>query len=356
MFDGSSQVKTRESGEFRRRLLAWYREHRRRLPWRESPSLYKTVVSEFMLQQTRVQTALGHFERWLARFPDFEALAAARESEVLKFWEGLGYYNRARNLHRLAKTVAAMETVPHTAEAWRELRGVGPYTSAAIASIAFGARAACVDGNVVRILSRLQADDRQYRDGTGAAATYAPLAQKLLDPDRPGDHNQAMMELGATVCLRRRPLCATCPVAGFCRANARGDPESFPKLAAKKTEKQAVVRLWCRQGKRLLLHKPAAGARRLAELYELPEPVHLGLFRAPPETLGPVLARKTRHITHYRITETIHAYPAANVKLPKGKNGLEWVPRDQIETVALSGPHRRWVRELLERESRPAHS
>ena len=351
-----AKVPLNGSGKFRRLLLGWYREHHRRLPWRESPSLYKTVVSEFMLQQTQVKTALGHFERWLTRFPDFEALAAAPEGEVLKSWEGLGYYNRARNLHRLAKTVTAMETVPRTPEAWRELPGVGPYTSAAIASIAFGARVACVDGNVVRILSRLQADDRVYRDSTAAAASYTPLAEKLLALESPGDHNQAMMELGATVCLRRRPLCTICPVAGFCRAAARGDPEAFPKLAAKKTEKQEVIRLWCLRGKRLLLHKPAAGARRLAEIYELPQPAHLGLSHAPPETLGPVLARKTRQITRFRITETIHAYPAANVTLPKYNNGLEWVPCERIDAITLSGPHRRWVRELLERDSQPGRS
>ncbi len=337
--------------EFRRRLLAWYREHQRPLPWRGNPSLYKTVVSEFMLQQTQVKTALGHFERWLERFPDFRALAEAPEAEVLKHWEGLGYYNRARNLHRLAKAVAVMDSIPRTPDAWQNLPGVGPYTSAAITSIAFGVRAACVDGNVVRILIRIQADDTQYRDSTSAASACAPLAGKLLDPDNPGDHNQAMMELGATVCLRRRPLCATCPVVTFCRAAEAGNPEAYPRFVSKKIEKQEVTRLWCRHGNALLLHKSTADSRRLAELYELPQPVHLGLPNAVSEGLGRPLAHKVRHITRFRISETIYAYPVKRLKLPENKNGLEWVSRERLNRITLSGPHRRWVNELLAGES-----
>jgi A/G-specific adenine glycosylase len=340
--------------EFRRLILAWYRKHQRRLPWRENPSLYQTVVSEFMLQQTQVKTALGHFERWLERFPDFDALAEAPEAEVLKHWEGLGYYNRARNLHRLAKAVALMDPIPHTPETWQTLPGVGPYTAAAITSIAFGARAACVDGNVVRILSRIQADDTQYRNSTAAAAACASLAEELLDPDNPGDHNQAMMELGATVCSRRRPLCAACPVATFCRAAETGNPEAFPRFVSKKIEKQEVTRLWCRRGDSLLLYKSAAGSRRLAELYELPQPAHLGLPNAISEGLGPPLARKVRHITRFRISETIYAYPAKHLKLPANKNGLEWVSGERLDRITLSGPHRRWVRELLAEEGSAA--
>lgn len=153
---------------------------------------------------------------------------------MLKLWEGLGYYSRARNLHRLAQQVAAWPELRRTPAAWRELPGVGPYTSAAITSISFGAPAACVDGNVVRILARLTADATEFRDSASASKNFAPLAEALLPVDTPGDHNQAMMELGATVCFRHNPLCLTCPVRPFCAAANRGEPEAFPRLAPSK--------------------------------------------------------------------------------------------------------------------------
>ncbi len=336
--------------EFRRALLRWYRRHRRRLPWREEPSLYKTVVSEFMLQQTQVASMLGHFDRWLRRFPDFETLTAAPEADVLKHWEGLGYYNRARNLRRLAVTLADGRKIPRDPEAWRALPGVGPYTAAAVTSITFGARVACVDGNVVRILARIDADEHEYPDTATAAKAHTERAAELLDPRHPGDHNQAMMELGATVCTRRRPRCATCPVHTFCRAAARGMVENHPRLAARAIETREVTRLWCRRADRLLLHQAEATSRRLANQYELPQPVHLGLTDDGAKNLGPMLARKTRHITRHRIREIIHEFPANRVARTPATAGLAWVPLDRIEKLTLSGPHRRWVRELLKRE------
>jgi A/G-specific adenine glycosylase len=334
---------------FQRAILAWYRANRRPLPWRESPSLYRTVVSEFMLQQTQVKTVLPYFARWLQALPDFAALAAAPEDRVLKLWEGLGYYSRARNLHRLAKMLAALPSPPRTPEAWRELPGVGPYTAAAIASIACGAPAAVVDGNVVRILARLTADDREFRDAATAAKIFAPLAATLLNRTAPGDHNQAMMELGATVCTKHNPVCATCPVAAFCAAGRTSDPARFPRLVPKRIEQSAVTRVWCRRAGQLLLHRAADGARRLARLYELPTPRQVGLTEAAVAS-GVLLLRKRRGITHYQITESIHAAPA-----PRGKpaTGLRWVAVAELDSIALSGPHRHWVTELL-RSREPA--
>ena len=329
--------------DFQRALLAWYHAHRRPLPWRESPSLYKTVVSEFMLQQTQVKTVLPYFARWLEALPDFAALAAAPEARVLKLWEGLGYYSRARNLHGLAKTLAAFPTPPTTPEAWRELPGVGPYTAAAITSIAFGAPVAVVDGNVVRILARLTTDGTAFRDSAMAAKLFAPLAQSLLNRSVPGDHNQAMMELGAMVCLRQNPQCATCPVSAFCAAQRAGNPARYPRLAPKRIEQRAVTRVWCLRAGQLLLHRTADGARRLAQLYELPTPQHIGRTEAAAAR-GALLLRRMRGITRFQITESIHAAPAPRGKLAPG---LSWVPLANLDALALSGPHRRWVAELL---------
>ncbi len=329
---------------FQQALLAWYRAHARALPWREAPSLYRTVVSEFMLQQTQVKTVLPYFARWLEALPDFEALAAADEARVLKLWEGLGYYSRARNLHRLARALATRPEPPRTPEAWRELPGVGPYTAAAITSIAFGAPAACVDGNVVRILARLTADATPYRDSATAAKALAPLADALLTRASPGDHNQAMMELGATVCFRQKPLCLTCPVRGFCAAARQGDPESLPRLAPKAIEQRAVTRVWCVRGEALLLHRAAASARRLATLHELPLPEHCGLTEEEVQR-APRLARHRRGITRFQITESIHAAnPPARAPLSAE---LVWVPLRELEAITLSGPHRRWIGALL---------
>lgn len=330
--------------DFQAALHGWYRVHQRRLPWRTEPSLYKTVVSELMLQQTQVATVLPYFERWLRELPDFAALAAAPEAKVLKLWEGLGYYSRARNLHRLAQTVAAMPNPPRTPAAWRELPGIGPYTAAAVTSIAFDEPAAVVDGNVVRILARLTDERQAFRDGTAAVKHFTPLADALIVGSHPGTHNQAMMELGATVCFRQKPLCLTCPVAAFCAARRAGDPETLPRLAPKKIEQRTIDRAWCTHGGRLLLRRGGAGAKRLAGLHELPELADLGL---PPDDL-PLLATKRRAITRFQITERIHAVKAdAPLRTRLAKNAaLEWVPLAELDRVTLSGPHKRWIAEL----------
>ncbi len=333
------------SAGFQRALRKWFRTHARPLPWRDSPSPYKTVVSEFMLQQTQVKTVLPYLGRWLKALPDFAALATAPGGQVLKLWEGLGYYSRARNLHRLAQIVANRPALPRTPEEWRELPGVGPYTAAAVTSIAFGARAACVDGNVVRILARLTADATEFRDSASAAKAFAPLADALLPATAPGAHNEAMMELGATICLRQKPLCLRCPVRRYCAAaaTAKGPgPEGYPRLAAKKTEQREVVRVWCVRRGALLLHRAPAAAKRLASQHELPTAAQAGLTEAAA-ACGELLARRKRSITRFAITETIYA-----LSPPRGKlaPNLAWVPLAQLDTITLSGPHRRWVAEI----------
>lgn len=338
--------------EFQHALLAWYRVHQRKLPWRTAPSLYKTVVSEFMLQQTQVKTVLPYLARWVEVFPDFQALAAASEEQVVKNWEGLGYYTRARNLHKLAKALTALPEIPDTREAWMELPGIGPYTSAAITSISFGTRAAVVDGNVVRILTRLTADATPFRDSASASKALAPLADALLNNKEPGDHNQAMMELGATVCHRNNPLCTICPVLKLCAAGRSGEPEAYPKLAAKVIEQRAVSRVWCMRAGKLLLHRTAGDSRRLANMHELPAAAHLGLAESVfTGSSAKLLARKKRGITRFAITESIYALPASSLpRTSLDREGLVWVTVNDVDTLTLSGPHRRWVGELLASE------
>jgi A/G-specific adenine glycosylase len=330
---------------FQDALHAWYRVHHRKLPWRDAPSVYKTVVSELMLQQTQVTTVLPYFDRWLRELPDFAALAGATEAKVMKLWEGLGYYSRARNLHRLAQTYVAAATAPRTPAEWRELPGIGPYTAAAITSISFAEPAAVVDGNVVRILARLTAEGRLFRDGTEAVKFFTPLADALVVGSNPGEHNQAMMELGATVCLRANPQCLICPVAAFCAARAAGNPEKLPRLKPKVIEQKAVTRAWCVDKGRLLLRRGHAKAKRLAGLHELPEASDLGVKPAAKA----LLAVKRRTITRFAITESIYAVKptAAQLKQIARSDSLEWVPLKQLDSLTVSGPHRRWINELL---------
>jgi A/G-specific adenine glycosylase len=351
---------------FQSALHGWYRVHQRRLPWRDAPSLYKTVVSEFMLQQTQVVTVLPYFDRWLRELPDFPALAAAPEAKVMKLWEGLGYYSRARNLHKLAQALVALPAPPRTPAEWRELPGIGPYTAAAITSIAFGEPAACVDGNVVRILARLAGETKRFRDSAEAAKHFTPLADALIagEPRRgqgagrgkpgenraplprdPGTHNQAMMELGATVCFRTKPLCLTCPVAAFCIARRDGIQETVPRFAPKKIEQREVARAFCVDRGRLLLHRAGQGARRLAGILELPE---LTSVQLAPDA-AKLIATKRRAITRFQITESIYAVDAgAGLRARAARDpSLEWVPLAELARLTLSGPHRRWIAELL---------
>ncbi len=223
-----------------RALLAWYDRHRRRLPWRaergEVPDPYRVWLSEIMLQQTTVAAAGPYFQKFLARFPDVFALAAAPSDDVMRLWAGLGYYARARNLHACAKEVAARGgTFPDTEEDLLELPGIGPYTAAAIAAIAFDRRATVVDGNVERVVTRLFAVEEEM---PRAKPLIRALAQPLTPTRRPGDFAQAMMDLGATICTPKRPACSLCPWDHVCEAHARGDEESFPRKAAK-TERPA---------------------------------------------------------------------------------------------------------------------
>lgn len=345
----------RNRAAFQRALHAWYRTHHRRLPWRTDPSLYRTVVSEFMLQQTQVKTVLPYFDRWMAALPDFAALAAAPEAKMLKLWEGLGYYSRARRLHAVAKQLAARPDAPRTAAAWLELPGIGPYTAAAIASIAFDEPAAVVDGNVVRILARLAGTTRKFRDGSDAVKHFTPLANELIHDAPPGLHNQAMMELGATVCLRQSPRCEACPVARFCAA--RGDAEALPRIRPKRTEPKFVIRIFWLDRSRLLLRRTGPAASRLAGLHELPEAADLGV---KPATAS-LLATKRRAITRFQITEAIHAVEATAMlrRRVASEDALEWIQVQDLGRITLSGPHRRWIDELLaasgQARQRPGH-
>jgi A/G-specific adenine glycosylase len=210
------------------RLARWYRAHGRSLPWRRTRDPYAIWLSEVMAQQTAIEVVVPRWERFLSRFPTVAALARARERAVLAEWSGLGYYARARNLHRAAKAVARAGAFPRTLEGLRALPGIGAYTAAAVSSISFGIPEPAVDGNVVRVLCRLHGLRLDPKDPATLARVRA-LARPLVPARNPGDHNQAVMELGALVCTPRAPRCGACPLRACCRAAASGKPEGFPR-------------------------------------------------------------------------------------------------------------------------------
>ncbi len=222
--------------EFRAELLNWFASYQRNLPWRRGRDPYRIWISEIMLQQTRVVAVIPYFEKFCARFPDVRALAEAEEAEVLRMWSGLGYYSRARNLQAAARQIVSDHggTFPTTEDHIRALRGIGKYTTNAILSIAFGKHHAVVEGNVARVVARLEAVRVALREGSRWESLQR-TADHLLAPDAPGNWNQAMMELGATICTPRSPRCLLCPVAKFCRARKLGIQDLIPEKRKKRT-------------------------------------------------------------------------------------------------------------------------
>lgn len=238
-------------------LLDWYSVNKRDLPWRRTRDPYLVWLSEIILQQTRVSQGLSYYMRFAQRFPSPRALADAPEDEVLKCWQGLGYYSRARNLHAAAKSMDGV--FPSTYEGVRALKGVGDYTAAAICSIAYQMPYAVVDGNVYRVLARVFAISTPI-DSPAGKKQFTQLAQKLLDKQRPGDYNQAIMDFGAMVCTPLAPQCEQCPLAGRCQAYALGKVEQLPvKMQKNKISTRYFHYIYVRQGTKTWLHKRGAG-------------------------------------------------------------------------------------------------
>ncbi len=263
-------MRTREQIEdIRRNLLEWFHKFQRDLPWRRNKDPYRIWLSEIMLQQTRVAAVIPFYERFLENFPTIRALAAAPEAEVLRLWAGLGYYSRARNLQSAAKKIVAEHggEFPRTAEQTLELPGIGSYTAAAILSIAFGERHAVLDGNVARVIARLDAVHGDLRESARWQALQTE-ADRLLDPGAPSDWNQAMMELGAMICTPKSPQCLLCPVAESCRARQLGLTEVIPekrkKRATEEVELAAAVFI-DKRGQTLLLPPPEADRDHLTQ-------------------------------------------------------------------------------------------
>jgi A/G-specific adenine glycosylase len=349
---------------FQRRLLDWYECHRRRLPWRETRDPYRIWLSEVMLQQTQVQTALPYYQRFLRQLPTLRRLARADLHTVLKLWEGLGYYARARNLHRAAGRLVAGGNgrVPDGWEEFRALPGVGDYIAAAVLSIAFDRPHAAVDGNVMRVLARLRRIAVPINQSS-LRKIFQAEADRLLDRRRPGDFNQAMMELGALVCTPASPNCAVCPVAGGCAAKRDGAVDHYPRRIASRPlpEERIAVGVVFKNDRMLITRRAPQG--RLGGLWEFPggklrkgerpeaacmreikEEVNLDVVVEEP------LAQVRHAYSHLRVRLHVFAcrFAAGRVRL-NGPVDHRWIRIAEIDRFAFPKANHRFIPLLKQR-------
>lgn len=327
-----------ETASLRRQLLAWYARSRRDLPWRRSQDPYAIWVSEIMLQQTRVAVVIERYQAFLARFPTLASLALATEDAVLALWSGLGYYRRARMLHKAARFVADHHQgkIPVTSEELRALPGIGAYTAAAIASIAHGEAVAVVDGNVERVLCRLQGLDAG--NSTGGAALkrrIAGVADRLLDPAHPGDFNQALMELGATVCLPRNPHCLLCPLAPYCQTRGEHKIQPRPRMLSREVAHALSVRIGgqpAESRREVLLEQRPPSLTVMPGLWELPALLDPAV---PAQELRMAVRHAIMQVNYYVRIRTVLEDDVDALTVRGGER--RWIPLDEAAAMALTG-------------------
>ena len=310
----------------RRRILNWYRKNKRDLPWRRTRDPYRIWISEIMLQQTRVAAVIPYYERFLERFPDVPALRSAEEHDLLAAWAGLGYYSRARNLQKAATKILDLGGFPSDYQSIRGLPGVGDYTAAAIASMAFDLPHAVLDGNVIRVLSRLTGESGNV-DSTVVRRRLRAVADSIIDSRHPGDFNQGLMELGATVCLPKQPQCLLCPLARDCRARQSGRQNELPLRAARPGPIDVEIQLlMIEKAGKILAWKRPAESRRLAGFWELPERAQVPRARVQ-STIG-----RFRHT----IVNTNYSYNVFRATVVRAPAKFHWLSKEQLHEFPLS--------------------
>jgi A/G-specific adenine glycosylase len=360
-----TQLKMKFSGieiaDFRGKLSRWYRSHHRKLPWRETKEPYKIWVSEVMLQQTTVAVVIPYFKRWLSIFPDLNALSKASQQKVLKAWEGLGYYQRAKNLHKTAQIIIQSYggQFPQDYKVLRSMPGLGPSTTAALLCFAFDKPYPVVEANVRRVMMRLLSVHRKAQPKNDW--TFLPFLNCCLPQQKPGQFNQALMELGALVCKPKNPLCSLCPVTEFCQAYKAGEQEIIPQPKKRKYQKvEAVVAIIKKDSKYLIQKRPSKGL--LAGLWEFPggkrrgsESLLQALQREIKEELGveienqEYLIRVNHAYTQFQVTLHVYACSLKNNPHLKAEN-LRWVTLRGFRRFPFPSGSAKIIRFLEERE------
>lgn len=337
------------------KLLSWYHTYKRILPWRDHPDPYVVWVSEIMLQQTRVDTVIPYFEKWMKLFPTIRALASAKEQDVLNAWEGLGYYSRARNLHKAAQIVAEKFNgeLPRNLDDLRSLPGIGRYTVGAIASMAFGMDEPTLDGNLRRVFARLF-DVSEFADSPAGEKILWELAAQNLPKGQAGDYSQALMDLGATICLPKNPRCLLCPLMELCKARENGTQELRPVLKPKKGTPQYIhaAAVIVKRGRVLLSQRPADGL--LGGMWEFPntrvdEDPARELTKALKSTTnlrvkrGEALGLVEHAYSHFKVI--VHPFFCEAISIPKSRN-LKWVKLGELEDYPMGKVERQIARKI----------
>lgn len=348
--------------DFAQMLLKWYDCKKRELPWRGEKDPYRIWVSEIMLQQTRVEAVKEYYDRWMKRFPALPDLAGASEEEVLNYWQGLGYYSRARNLWQGVREVSANYggTVPDAFEEIRALPGIGEYTAGAILSIAYDRRVPAVDGNVVRVYSRLYCLDGE--SDVALKRKITALVTEQLPEERPGDYNQALMDLGATICIPGNPRCDECPVQRCCRSFAQGRQQEFPSKKKKSAVKVVALAagIIIHHGEFLLQRRPAKGL--LAGMWEFPmvelqsdadaatAEAALGQRIGQEVKLGQKFADIVHIFSHRRWEVAFYICSMVAVGVLPTVPETRWVQKEEFPQILFAGPHRKVAKMVTEQE------
>ncbi|MDR2807273.1 MAG: hypothetical protein LBB11_03930 [Puniceicoccales bacterium] len=336
-----------------RLMVDWFAKNQRVLPWRIHTSVYRRLVSEFMLQQTQVATVIPYFNRWIERFPSIDILAKASEAQVLKAWEGLGYYARAKNLHRTAQKIVEQQinltdperfAFPKAPQDWQMLPGIGDYTAHALAAIAQNQRVAAIDGNVIRVLCRINGVQQIFENKDQAVNYIKNIAHLYIPLKKSSAYNEAVMELGAVICKPKNPCCFCCPIEGHCCSfQTKLDVAHIPQFQKKIYIQRTIQRIFVESNQRILLKK--ASGKRLCHILELP------LVEDMPEEISmEVIAGINRSISRERINEVIlepkERIGDLDLWLQKNRE-LVLLPFCELENATLSGPHRRWLEKKL---------
>ncbi|MDR3317315.1 MAG: A/G-specific adenine glycosylase [Puniceicoccales bacterium] len=321
-------------------LVTWFGKNRRILPWRTHSSIYYRLVSEFMLQQTQVSTVTPYFERWIKQFPSITVLAEASETEVLKAWEGLGYYARAKNLHETAKIIIKQEnfTFPKTLKEWQRLPGIGDYTAHALASIAQNQHVAAVDGNVIRVLCRINGIQKIFENKNQAVKYIKNIATLYIPHGKSAHYNEAVMEFGALICRAQNPFCDRCPITKYCHSfQEKLDCSRIPQFRKTIYIKKNLQRVFICNNSVILLKQ--TNTKRLYHIFELP------LFEDISQIISMrKIAEINRAIVHERITEIILEPEYLPENLQNLANDyLILLPIQELKNITLSGPHRKWL-------------
>jgi A/G-specific adenine glycosylase len=330
-------------------IADWFVKNQRILPWRANPSIYNRLISEFMLQQTQVTTVIPYFNRWIEQFPSIEAVAKAPEEQILKAWEGLGYYARVRNLHRTAKKITSKEInlttpkhsiFPKTPEEWKQLPGIGDYTAHALAAIAQNQHIAAIDGNVIRVLCRANGIQRAFKSKNQAIKLIKDIAHSYIPFGKSADYNEGIMELGALICKFKNPACDCCPIyLHCCSFQKKLDYTQIPKFQKTIYIKKTVQRVFICNEQFIILKK--TNGKRLHNIFELPL-----LDNASQKIPLQEIAKINRSIANERIVEIIFTPKDLQKNLENLTNDhADWVriPIHKLKTITLSGPYRRWL-------------